>query len=217
MTAFIDVARALTRELISDLSDLPWRHHGLGMLQAEISHEVRLHIWHPKLRVIQKPFREVHDHRFDIRSAVIFGEVTDCIYSVFLIHPGADENKEDVDRAFGKLTRLERVPAFEVRHAKIQTGTDEDVVSIGDVWVGPQVEYRKHRAGTEYTIPRRSFHTTQVSELAVTMIHRSNFDTRPARVLGASDTGIVRDADRALLELVLSEAARKLSAALVSS
>jgi len=70
-------------------------------------------------------------------------------------------------------------------------------------------------AGREYFIPRRTFHTTKVQDLAITVVHRSNFDERLARVLCAPDSdvtaisGIVRDdglEHRILVNWVLREA-----------
>ena len=58
MTPFVETARHLVKALgwrdrpaafTYDGHWLKWRHHGLGMLQAEFSEELRMHIWHPKL------------------------------------------------------------------------------------------------------------------------------------------------------------------------
>lgn len=59
---------------------LQWRHHGIGVLQAYIAEgadpEVRLHVWDQRL---VKPgiseTGDVHDHRFDLVSVVLAGEV----------------------------------------------------------------------------------------------------------------------------------------------
>jgi hypothetical protein len=62
---------------------LTWRHHGLGMLQAELSETLRIHIWHPKLVSPEMAWpRCVHDHRFDLESAVVIGAVRDVLPDV---------------------------------------------------------------------------------------------------------------------------------------
>lgn len=61
-------------------SSLKWRHHGIGVLQGYVVEdcepEVRLHVWAPSLL---KPGMDVsgdiHDHRFDLVSHVLCGQV----------------------------------------------------------------------------------------------------------------------------------------------
>lgn len=187
---------------------LKWRHHGLGMLQAELSEELRIHIWHPKLVSPGMAWpRCVHDHRFDIWSAVVLGEVIDVSCDVLRDHvaPG-----------------YQPVNIYEIEHAKNQdrlvldkgcsTATSALKLSSGSA---RRTSDEVQAAGREYFIPRRTFHTTKVEDLAITVVHRSNFDERLARVLCALDSdvtaisGIVRDESlehRILVNWVLREA-----------
>lgn len=81
-----------------------WRHHGLGMLQGEIDDLTRVHIWDPSLRTIPfEGYRDVHDHRFDLYSTILIGEIEDVRYHVV----AAFEGEGDTD-------------AWEIKHAKIQ-------------------------------------------------------------------------------------------------
>jgi hypothetical protein len=151
-----------------------WRHHGLGMLQAEFADDLRVHVWHPCLKRMEG-WRNVHDHRFDLVSAVVVGAVTDVPCHVF--------EKEPPE------FRTELVPCSEITHAKAQKPGElprptSQVWAVLDEPVG-------WSAGSVYTIARREFHTTRVSGLAITVVHRQNFDERPARVLGTSESGIV--------------------------
>jgi hypothetical protein len=53
------------------------------MLQAELSETLRIHIWHPKLVSPEMAWpRCVHDHRFDLESAVVIGAVRDVLPDV---------------------------------------------------------------------------------------------------------------------------------------
>lgn len=248
MTPFVESARQLVRGL--DWSDLPitaihngsplkWRHHGLGMLQAEISETLRIHIWHPKLVSEGMAWpRCVHDHRFDITSAVVLGEVIDVPCEITGTHTGPcrkcgvrPEEPNRVGHECPQHDWTEEAPkegwqaanVYEIEHAKNQdrmvdqkgcsTATSAKLLSRGAVRERPfryRGESREKTAGREYGVERRRFHTTRVEALAITVIHRSNFDDRLARVLCAPDkdvtaiSGIVRDESIAHLVLVNS-------------
>jgi hypothetical protein len=162
--------------------DLIWRWHGLGMLQAELDEEVRVHVWHESLRKIPRGNpRCIHDHRFRIDSAVVVGCIVDHPYIVLI-------GEQPFLQTGGEFFKTD---AFEIRHAKAQTGAD-DAVELGDAWAKETPGVR-HAAGSTYVIRRRDWHTTHVEELTVTVVFRSEFDDKPARVLGHSKTGIVAD------------------------
>jgi hypothetical protein len=251
MTPFVEAARQLVRGLfwadqpiavLHDGKQLTWRHHGLGMLQAEISETLRIHIWHPKLVSEGMAWpRCVHDHRFDITSAVIVGEVIDVPCEVMQldtrtycrlcnIHPDEPETIGVTCPQHVWVTPVvpdaPNVNVYEIEHAKNQdrmvdqkgcsTATQAKLLARGALRAR---EANPQRAGEEYHIPRRVFHTTRVSDLngglAITVIHRSNFDNHLARVLCAPDkdvtaiSGIVRDDSiehRVLMAHVLREA-----------
>lgn len=182
---------------------LSFRHHGLGMLQAELSDTLRIHIWHPRLvsEGMKWP-RCAHDHRFNITSAVIIGSVRDVPVTVEH-HPKVWHE------------HLESVNVYEIQHAKEQdrmvtggcsTATRAKLLFEGYASRSGSIEYQ---AGSEYFLAARRFHTTEVDALAVTVVHRANFDDKLARVLSSPDkdvtaiSGIVRDDSPEHAELVL--------------
>ncbi len=175
---FTAVARALFNH--ADLSALQFRHHGLGMLQAELSKDVRLHLWHPSLRTLEG-FRAVHDHRFDILSAVLHGAITDVRHHVCL----------DPRNCRSGYAYTPDVPVYSVVHAKAQTHTPADFKQVGVAHV-VRVGSDEYSAGAVYSVPRYAFHTNTVDGMTVTVIHRTNFSEHPARVLG-SGGGIVME------------------------
>lgn len=160
------------------LDKIAWRHHGLGMLQGELSDHLRVHIWHPKLRHIAGEMRAVHDHRFELVSAVIVGSVIDTRYDV------------DVEANGMECSRCYNVPVFEIAHAKIQ-GDGPISRRVGFARVQKRVSAR-YPNGIVYHVPRRAFHTTEIDGLAVTVVARSDFDDKPARVLDSGESGIVK-------------------------
>jgi hypothetical protein len=224
MTPFVEAARQLVRGLVWENSPLPyvshagrrleWRHHGLGMLQAELSETLRIHIWHPRLVSDGMVWpRCVHDHRFDIVSAVVYGAVLDVL-------PDVRKDKGSAAVSGG----WQKAKVYEIEHAKNQDrmvleggGTAATSAQLlGDVILTRFYSSTSHGAGSEYSIPRRTFHTTEVTALAITVIQRANFDDKLARVLCApgSDvtavSGIVRDESlehKILVNWVLREAA----------
>ena len=214
------------------LHGLKWRQHGLGMLQAELSEALRVHIWHPKLRVLPVSdfapggsFREVHDHRFDLTSAVIMGEIIDVPFHLGEVSAADYENEPSCG--------WRRTKMWEILPAKVQNGVDASGQStgtnhkfIGDVAVAMErsaFHWPRYRQGEVYTIAQRRFHTTRLNPeawggLAITVVHRGNFDDRSARILGsaedASQSGLVPEtaATGALREWALQEAGDALSA-----
>lgn len=63
------------------LPDMEWRRHGIGVIQAYLregeDHEVRVHIWHPAIRLPGIVGNgDVHNHRFLMRSTVLSGSIT---------------------------------------------------------------------------------------------------------------------------------------------
>ena len=225
MTPFVEAARQLVHGLrwaecptrvLHENRALVWRHHGLGMLQAELSETLRIHIWHPELVSSGMAWpRCVHDHRFDITSAVVVGSIIDVPHTVRL----------DVETrgtwAEARAASWQAIRVYSIKHAKEQ---DRAIVNGGTTAISAKclgsgrvdrLLETRHGAGTWYVIGRREFHTTLIDELAITVVHRSNFDDRLARVLCAPDSdvtavsGIVRDESlehRILINWVLREA-----------
>lgn len=155
------------------------------MLQAELSHELRVHVWHPKLvRMPAGKWRAVHDHRFAITSAVIVGKVIDVPHIVVI-----DDGNP---LRYASNPTYERTEMWEIRHAKIQDRTPADAAKVSECYVKALTPV-VYEAGDVYQIRRRDFHTTIAPDCAVTLIHRSDFDKDHARVLGAGESIIVKD------------------------
>lgn len=162
--------------------NLTWRWHGLGMLQAELDDSIRIHVWHESLRHIPADgMRAVHDHRFDIHSAIVYGTIIDTPYTVLV---GAQPFAPRFATGFIETE------AFAIKHAKIQAGEGTEGQLIGPAWAKPQVP-RRYEAGQHYSIAHRDWHTSRVEALTVTVVYRCNFDDKPARVLGGMG-GVVR-------------------------
>lgn len=177
---FHDAASCLVKRI--NLFTLTWRWHGFGMLQCDLDESLRIHIHHPALRTIPpENLRSVHDHRFYMTSAVLVGEVIDTPYAVLLGQEPADWVKP----------QFFKTEAFSITHAKVATGDDDlDTTNLGVAWAKEFMSSRVS-AGSVYAMARRDWHTTRVDALAVTLVHRSNFDTEPARILGTGGGGIV--------------------------
>lgn len=134
-----------------------WRHHGIGVLQSYIREnppagpEIRLHVWHPAL--VRPGIAEsgnVHDHRFDLVSTVLVGELHETVYRQ---HQGSLEmDAWSVENA--RSAGPERL--FDGAHAHLERLT-----------VGEHSEI--HKAGTTYGLARGVFHRTCVNDLAVTI------------------------------------------------
>ncbi len=202
--AFCATARELLSRIDLRFGNLRWRHHGLGMLQAELSEELRIHIWHPKLRTIPEDgYRDVHDHRFDLTSYVAFGEIIDTPVDVFFTDP------------YGNLG-TDTTKAWSIVNAKAQERGEVHVKPLGAVSVRTS-ESVVYKGGASYSIARGRFHRTKVDGLALTLIHRGNFGEDQARVLGeiAHSAIVPEDVNTATLQAhVIYEADSALSDAL---
>jgi hypothetical protein len=211
MGSFAEAARHLVGglnwrdgEVFRGLDRLKWRHHGLGMLQAEFSEALRIHVWHLSLVCAEMAWpRCVHDHRFDLESAVVAGAVRDVLPDVRPFGPSHPSGG------------WQRAKMYEIEHAKNQDrlvkggcSTATSARLLGEIVVTSAHASWERAAGTTYQVKRRVFHTTEVDSLAVTVVHRSNFDDALARVLCAPDadvtavSGIVRDDSPEHAELV---------------
>jgi hypothetical protein len=177
----VRTARALLA--MSEFWDTPtrlWRHHGLGMLQSELDEQLRVHVWHPRLRTFAfDDFRDVHDHRFDLTSLVVVGRIDDVHYRVREVDGRYYSDREPNTRMWA------------IVHAKAQDRTPQIATDLGAVHATQSACFTVGD-GDWYRVPRREFHTTRVDDLAVTLVHRTHFDHEPARILGPrGDSGII--------------------------
>ena len=155
------------------LRRLKWRHSGLGMLQAYVlegsQHEVRVHIWHPSLKLPGIDGAGLgHDHRFDMTSWVLIGQLThvDVLTSA---DPTGDWQVYEVVNA-RKALKETQTRAGEFRLVEGSLRLDRHRMSIS--------------AGGVYFFPKRLFHETYAfSQLVITLVLKTNQDELPARVL----------------------------------
>lgn len=152
---------------------LEWRHNGLGCLQAYLQEgatsESRIHIWHPSLRKEGiEDSGSMHDHRFDLTSWVLHGSLIDTS-----ITPVADPIGSHV---------MHRV--VNARRALEESKTRDGSVSLdGPLRYRLETEVKVHEAFSRYFMPKRTFHSTYPSGLAVTLVVKSNQEDVAARIL----------------------------------
>ena len=54
---------------------LEWRHHDVGMLQAYLDDETRIHIWSKLLQRVEAFEGPIHTHRCELWARVVTGEI----------------------------------------------------------------------------------------------------------------------------------------------
>jgi len=163
-----------------------WRHHGQGVLQAQVDGAFRIHIWDPRLVFswyLEDPMRQVHSHRSHLTSAVLVGSIIDETWRAVelpahlrpvddiietdcwtMVHPVKNSGQSHPLDSKPKAQHLGRVFAWRLRS-------------------------ETHEAGRIYVVPQGAFHCTKISELTVTLIHRQSYNDS-AFVLGSRDTDV---------------------------
>jgi hypothetical protein len=167
--------RALVHKCLPNLS---WRHHGIGVLQAYVVEddepEVRVHIWSPDLvKPGMDASGDIHDHRFDMVSHVLVGDVVHEEW-----HTHADV-----------LTPYESIyTTTRLTHARAASDTKfaGPTEAVGDrlrVTVNRMVIPEGHT----YRFPAQRFHRTPVHGLVVTLVEKHRQQDIPARLLHPVD------------------------------
>lgn len=173
--------RTYSMMLASAWDGLDWRHAGFGALQAYLyeglERELRVHVWHPSL--VKPGIADsglCHDHRFDMRSVVLFGEIVnrDCT----LTEDGAGD--------------WEEWEVLHARAAKEKTGETfhQDPTQTGKRYRREVTDVRVP-AGSGYTFAKRAFHESHVSGLTITLIEKQNQEAVNARILAPHGHSIV--------------------------
>jgi len=163
-----DSLRALALALFPSLS---WRHHGIGVLQGYIVEdaepEVRMHVW---ARALLKPGMDlsgdIHDHRFDLVSHVLCGDVGH--------EEIIPEEADDGEWSMLKLTHA--------RAAK-ETGYHGPTESVPGKF---HIRRSVHIIGEGYTyrFPAGRFHRSPLLDgVAVTCVEKHNQSDASARIL----------------------------------
>lgn len=167
---------------------LDWRHSGLGMLQAYVhegtDREMRVHLWHSSLR--RKGIEEsglFHDHRFDLYSQVLVGqlrqaehELTADLAGGWQLHEVLHARAAADGRAAARIkgAPFHSPPTPLPQRYRIET---KDTVVV---------------AGQAYSFPKREFHGTYPeTDLVVTLVTKSNQEDFQARILAPHGKPIV--------------------------
>ena len=147
--------RALAAAHIEQTPADQWRHHGIGVLQHYLIEnadpEIRLHVWDPSLvRPGIEQAGDIHDHRFDLVSQVLEGELHETLFwekpSLLQWDVWSVENARSAGAA----------QAFDGKHAFV-----ESIFTVPD--------HRKYLRGAQYGLGRGLFHRTRTPDLAVTI------------------------------------------------
>lgn len=191
--------RACAKEL---LPKLKWRHHGIGALQAYVSEggdiEHRVHIWSPRLvKPGMTDSGDIHDHRFDMVSHVLYGIVGHDVYDTTPDPQG--------DWTTMKLTHA-RAAADSDYHGPTQPTGERFKV---------HVEPHVIPAGSMYKFIAERFHRSVVQqELTVTWVEKHNQRDIQARLLHPIDKPPImafgHEMDEALVEELVALAASRL-------
>lgn len=170
--SFRESVDVLASMLATRLPMLRWRHHGIGVLQAYLDEhegvERRVHIWDPSL-VLPGMERSggIHDHRFDMTSFVVLGEMQHTEIAVQPALVGALEEYEVVN----------------ARESMLKAGSWHTAPALtGRSFHG---RYSKHVIGRGhgYTFARHHFHESKVADRTVTIVEKRNQEGH-ARILG---------------------------------
>lgn len=201
-------AFASMRAMVLPLMDkVKWRHHGIGVIQGyireDVDPEIRIHIWSKKLL---KPGMDVsgdvHDHRFDMVSHVLYGSVAHETW--------IETQDEKGDHEMMTLT-----------HARAAESTDYHGPTsplTGRYSVDRQLYVID--AGKTYSFPAKKFHRSPFldylpNDVVVTCIEKHDQRPAPARLLYPVHTPPVmafgHKPDAAVVQEVIELAKRRLS------
>lgn len=163
-----DAMKALALALFPSME---WRHHGIGVLQEYVIEnsipEVRLHVWAPEL---MKPgihrAGDIHDHRFDLVSHVLCGDV----------------GHEVIDPEPAEQGGWEMLSLTHARAAKENAYHGPTSPLPGRFAVRRTMFVIK--AGHTYSFPQKRFHRSPVLPgVAVTCVEKHSQTDSPARIL----------------------------------
>jgi hypothetical protein len=189
--------------VLATIDRIDFRHHGIGVLQGYVVEgcepEIRVHIWSKRLL---KPGMDVsgdvHDHRFDMVSHVLYGTV---LHEELI--PSANP---DGDHTMMALTHA---------RAAAETNYRGPTTPLGGRY---SVERKLHKihAGFSYSFPARRFHHSPHtgSGVAVTVVEKWQQREDPARLLYPVDYEPVmafgHAPDKSLIQSVIETAKESL-------
>jgi hypothetical protein len=148
------LAAELLREVLDELPRLVPRQHPLGFLHIDLSGAadvpgLRLHVWTDEFTRRADPLGRLHDHTWELRSAVLVGRLVDHVL----------EARPDVNG---------RWHAHRVSYA---SGGNSLEPVLGN-WTLHETAARDVSAGQSYGLPPRRVHRTEVlAEPTATLVH----------------------------------------------
>ena len=159
---------------------LKWRHTGFGALQAYLHEgdetEMRVHIWHPDLKKLGMTDQgDIHDHRFKLRSYVLYGAMV----------------QEEFSATLNECGKWRCHAVTHAREAERTTG-DFHNVKTGELYCDAVLAAQiRVEAGWVYDYPKRAFHRSLVDQLTVTLVEKTEQDEVPARILSLRSAPVV--------------------------
>lgn len=179
------------------LPGLEWRWHGIGVLQAYLyaglSVEERVHIWSPELILPgMVESGNAHDHRFDMASTVVTGQ---------LLHTEWQEHRDDAGDH----------ETYDFVHARLQT--DENRAAMrptGERFFVSKLDIPL-ATGDYYEFERGAFHSSMpLTDVVVTVIQKRRQLETKARVIAPVNTRPVpafsADISKEMLEATIGRA-----------
>lgn len=178
--------QAMASSLIGHLT---WRWSGLGLLQGYVyeyplrehqgfgrqggrrGHELRIHIWSKRLMVPGIDQNgNVHNHRFKLRSTVLWGEIAHDEYDIRASESGA-------------------FSLWDFPNANADTPEERCAMRKLDGLYVANITSGIIRAGERYTFERREYHRSYpLVDPTITLVEKLDQVDESARVLAPCDT-----------------------------
>lgn len=167
-------------------------HNGVGMMQAYLTEDVRMHVWHPELTTPLESFGNRHDHRFSLESIILLGAIVDIQYQEL-----------DGEGPFN---------IYEVKPAHFGDTPTPQLLSCEHAFSPESIQ--KHCTGDRYWVPKRIVHETRAEGLTVTIMRKFDQEEQWARIIATKDQqpehAMLRKPDKALMQQLFFSALRKL-------
>lgn len=132
---------------------------GLGFIQLKLSDTYRMHFWLPEIPRLER--EEIHNHRYDFTSHVLSGKLCHDVYHVTK-REGFPLSYPEIPAWHYEIFETDCAPANGDKSSRGKV-TPCNVLTMG--------QYRLS-AGTKYTFPFCSFHTTERTKYAITFLRR---------------------------------------------
>lgn len=147
--------------------------------QGHSGANLRLHVWNPPNHQLprQETVNEVHDHVFDMKSTVVKGQLSQCLYA-FEVGASADPTHE-LYRAVYNKSASSRLEPTGIKGKLILTDMFEII------------------EGEQYTQPAFTLHDSQAFDTVVTVMEKTEVHEGDATVICPINTPPDNEFDRA--------------------